>query len=197
LSGRRVAAHWANAEALARKYPLLRVDPNVLYVDEGDILSSAGRAAGLDLCLHIVRRDFGPEVANDVARRMVIPAHREGGQAQFIPCPVGIEGDPLVELRNWAKQHLDGDLAIVDLAAKARMSRRTFIRRFEEATGMSPGEWVLQERTAKACSLLEATGMSIEQVATSVGFGSADVLRHHFRIRLDTSPTRYRAGFRV
>jgi AraC family transcriptional regulator, transcriptional activator FtrA len=197
LQGRRVAAHWANAETLARKYPLLRVDPDVLYVDDGDILSSAGRAAGLDLCVHIVRRDFGPEVANDVARRLVIPAHREGGQAQFIPSPVWAEDDPLVELRNWAKQHLDGNLTIADLAAKARMSRRTFIRRFEEATGVSPGEWVLQERTAQACSLLEATGMSIEQVATAVGFGSADVLRHHFRTRLDTSPTRYRVGFRV
>jgi AraC family transcriptional activator FtrA len=197
LMGRRVAAHWANAEILARKYPLLRVDSNVLYVDEGDILSSAGRAAGLDLCVHIVRRDFGPEVANDVARRLVIPAHREGGQAQFIPCPVGAEGDPLVELRNWAKEHLRRNLTIDDLAAKARMSRRTFIRRFEEATGVSPGEWVVQERTARACSLLEATRMSIEQVATAVGFGSADVLRHHFRTRLDTSPTRYRAGFRV
>ena len=197
LAGRRVAAHWANAEILAGKYPLLRVDPNVLYVDDGDILSSAGRAAGLDLCVHIVRRDFGPEVANEVARRLVIPAHREGGQAQFIPSAVWAEGEPLVKLRNWAREHLDGNLAIADLAAKARMSRRTFIRRFEEATGVSPGEWVLQERTAKACSLLAATAMSIEQVATSVGFGSADVLRHHFRTRLETSPTRYRVGFRV
>jgi AraC family transcriptional activator FtrA len=196
LAGRRVAAHWANAEALARKYPGLCVDPSVLYVDDGDILSSAGRAAGLDLCVHIVRRDFGSEVANDVARRLVIAAHREGGQAQFIPCPVWTEGDPLVELRNWAREHLDRNLSIAELAAKAKMSRRTFIRRFEETTGISPGEWVLQERTARACSLLEATGMSIERVATSVGFGSADVLRHHFRARLDTSPSRYRAGFR-
>lgn len=197
LAGRRVAAHWANAEHLARKYPQLSVDANVLYVDDGDILSSAGRAAGLDLCVHIVRRDFGPEVANEVARRLVIPAHREGGQAQFIRCPVGAEGDPLVELRNWAKEHLDRNLTIADLAAKAQMSRRTFIRRFEEATGVSPGEWVLLERTARACSLLEATAMSIEQVATAVGFGSADTLRHHFRTRLATTPIRYRAGFRV
>jgi AraC family transcriptional activator FtrA len=197
LTGRRVAAHWAHAEILAGKYPQLSVDADVLYVDDGDILSSAGRAAGLDLCVHIVRRDFGPEVANEVARRLVIPAHREGGQAQFIPRPLRAEGDPLVELRNWAKQHLDSNLAIADLAAKAGMSRRTFIRRFEEATGIGPGEWVLQERTAKACSLLEATAMSVEQVATSVGFGSADVLRHHFRTRLATSPTRYRMDFRV
>ena len=197
LDGRCVAAHWANAEALARKYPSLRVDPNVLYVDDGDIMSSAGRAAGLDLCVHIVRKDFGPAVANDVARRLVIPAHREGGQAQFIPRPVWTEGDPLVALRGWVREHLDRDLTIDELAARARMSRRTFIRRFEEATGLSPGEWVLQERTAQARNLLEATGMSIEDVATAVGFGSANALRHHFRARLDTSPARYRLGFRA
>lgn len=197
LDGRRVAAHWANAEVLAQKYPSLRVDPNVLYVDDGDIMSSAGRAAGLDLCVHIVRKDFGPAVANDVARRLVIPAHREGGQAQFIPRPVWTEGDPLVALRGWVREHLDRDLTIDELAARARMSRRTFIRRFEEATGLSPGEWVLQERTAQARNLLEATGMSIEDVATAVGFGSANALRHHFRARLDTSPARYRLGFRA
>lgn len=197
LEGRRVAAHWANAEALALRYPSLHVDPDVLYVDNGDIMSSAGRAAGLDLCVHIVRRDFGPEVANDVARRLVIPAHREGGQAQFIPNPVWTESEPLGELRDWVQKHLDGNITIADLAAKARMSRRTFIRRFEEAAGLSPGEWVLQERTARARNLLESTDMSIEQVAAAVGFASADALRHHFRTRLDTSPARYRVEFRA
>jgi AraC family transcriptional regulator, transcriptional activator FtrA len=197
LAGRRVAVHWAHAEALARKHPSLRVDPNVLYVDDDDIMSSAGRAAGLDLCIHIVRKDFGQEIANNAARRLVIPAHREGGQAQFISRPVFAEGDPLVGLYAWIREHLDQTLTIDDLAAKARMSRRTFIRRFEEATGISPGEWVLRERTAQARNLLEATGMSIEDVATAVGFGSADTLRHHFRTRLDTSPARYRVGFRV
>ncbi len=197
LDGRRVAVHWMHAEVLARKYPLLSVDPNVLYVDDGDIMSSAGRAAGLDLCVHIVRRDFGAEVANGVARRLVIPAHREGGQAQFIPSPVLSEGDPLLALRAWVRDNLDRALTIDDLATKVRMSRRTFIRRFEEATGVSPGEWVLQERTARARSLLEATRLSIEQVATAAGFSSADALRHHFRTRLDTSPARYRGGFRA
>ena len=197
LEGRRVAAYWARAETLARKHPSLRVDPDVLYVDDGDIMSSAGRAAGLDLCIHIVRKDFGAEVANDVARRMVIPAHREGGQAQFIPRPVPAEGDSLVGLRAWIRDHLDQGLTIADLAAKARMSRRTFIRRFEEATGVPPGEWVVQERTAQARALLEATGMSVEEVATAVGFGSADALRHHFRTRLHTRPARYRVGFRA
>lgn len=195
LVGRRVAVHWANAEALAGKYPSLRVNPNVLYVDDGDIMSSAGRAAGLDLCVHIVRRDFGAETANIVARRLVIAPHREGGQAQFIPRPVWTEGNSLGELRNWIRDHLDQNLAIARLAAKSRMSRRTFIRRFEEATGVSPGEWVLQERTAQARNLLEATAMSIEQVATAVGFGSADALRHHFRTRFQTSPLRYRLDF--
>jgi AraC family transcriptional regulator, transcriptional activator FtrA len=197
LEGRRVAAHWAQAGALARKYPLLRVDPNVLYVDDGDILSSAGRAAGLDLCVHIVRKDFGPGIANDVARRLVIPAHREGGQAQFILRPVWTEDSALVDLRAWIGEHLDCDLTIDQLAAKARMSRRTFIRRFKAATGVTPGEWILQERTALARSLLEASTMTVEQVATVAGFSSADALRHHFRKRYETSPNRYRVGFRT
>jgi AraC family transcriptional regulator, transcriptional activator FtrA len=197
LAGRRVTAHWANTEALERKYPQVQVDADVLYVDDGDILSSAGRAAGLDLCVHIVRRDFGPEIANEVARRLVIPAHREGGQAQFNPRAVCAEGDPLAELRAWIREHLDHDLTIEELAVRAKMSRRTFIRRFEEGAGVAPGEWILQERTARACSLLEATDMSVERVATSVGFGSADALRHHFRTRLDTTPVRYRVGFRM
>ena len=197
LDGRRVAAHWAHADALARKHPALAVDAKVLYVDDGDIMSSAGRAAGLDLCVHIVRSDFGPEIANEVARRLVIPAHREGGQAQFIPSPVLAEGHPLIELHAWIREHLAGDLSIRALAERAHMSRRTFIRRFEEATGLPPGEWVAQERVARARSLLEATRMSIEDIATSVGFGLADALRHHFRERFDTSPMRYRLGFRA
>ncbi|OCX29959.1 MULTISPECIES: transcriptional regulator FtrA [unclassified Bradyrhizobium] len=196
LEGRRVAAHWAHAEPLVHRHPALRVDAKVLYVDDGDIMSSAGRAAGLDLCIHIVRKDFGPEIANDVARRLVIPAHREGGQAQFIPNPVVLaDGDPLAELCAWMRRHLDRDLTIEGLAGRARMSRRTFIRRFETATGMSPGEWVLQERMTRARDLLEATAMSVEDVATAVGFGTADALRHHFRTRLDTSPMRYRLDF--
>lgn len=195
LDGRRVAAHWAHAETLMRRYPSLDVDSRVLYVDDGDILTSAGRAAGLDLCIHIVRNDYGAKIANEVARRLVVPAHREGGQAQYIPSPVLAEGDPLAELLGWLRKHLDRDLTIEVLAAKMRMSRRTFIRRFSEATGMPPGEWVLHERVARARSLLEATSMSVEDVATAAGFGSADALRHHFRERFDTSPARYRIGF--
>jgi AraC family transcriptional regulator, transcriptional activator FtrA len=154
-----------------------------------------GRAAGLDVCVHIVRKDFGAEVANEVARRLVIPAHREGGQAQFIPSPVLAEGDPLADLCARMRAHLNRDLTIAKLAGRARMSRRTFIRRFEETTGASPGEWVLQERVMRARSLPEATGMSVEDVASAVGFGTADALRHHFRTRFDTSPSRYRLVF--
>lgn len=197
LEGRRVTAHWANIDVLARRYPHLRIDPDVLYVDDGDILTSAGRAAGLDLCLHIVRCDFGTAIANDVARRLVVAPHRDGGQAQFIPRPVSTEGDPLAALLAWSQRHLDRELTIASLAARARMSRRTFIRRFEAATGSAPGEWILQARMAQARSLLEATDLPIEHVATRTGFGSADALRHHFRTRLDTSPQRYRSSFRV
>ena len=146
LDGRRAAVHWANAEALSRRYPRITVDPNVLYVDGGDILSSAGRAAGLDLCLHIVRRDFGVEIANQAARRLVVAPHRGGGQAQFIPRPVPAENDRLGGLFTWAQQNLGQQLSIDRLASEARMSRRTLIRRWEQATGLAPGEWVLEAR---------------------------------------------------
>jgi len=195
LDGRRATAHWANTEALAQRYPRVYVDPDVLYVDDGDILTSAGRAAGLDLCLHMIRRDHGAEVANRVARRFVIAPHREGGQAQFIIHPVRTEGDSLTRVFDWARQHLDRDLSIKDLAAQAHMSRRTFIRRFEEATGASPGAWIVQERVRQARELLESTELSIKQIATTTGFGTADTLRHHFRKRLRTTPNLYRATF--
>lgn len=195
LSGRRAAVHWAQAEALSRKYPDILVDASVLYVDDRDILSSAGRAAGLDLCLHIVQRDFGARVANDVARRLVIPAHREGGQAQYIPRRAQPVRDTMGDLLGWIRQNLDQDLAIERLADRARMSRRTFIRRFVDATGSMPGEWITLERMTHAKMMLEDTRASIEQVAEMSGFGSVDTLRHHFRVHLSTSPTRYRACF--
>lgn len=197
LRGRQAAVHWGMADELKLLYPEVRVDSRVLYVDDGDILTSAGRAAGLDLCIHIIRRDYGSKVANDAARRLVMPAHREGMQAQFIPDPVSDEGAPLAELRAWMRHNLGEDLTIETLAGRAGMSRRTFIRHFEAATGLPPGEWVLRERTTRARSLLEGTDLSVEDIATTVGFGSADALRHHFRERLATSPARYRAGFRA
>jgi len=195
LSGRRAAVHWAQADALKRKYPDVLVDPSVLYVDDEDILTSAGRAAGLDLCIHIVERDFGTRVANDVARRLVVPAHREGGQAQYIPRRTRPVHDAMGDLLVWIKQNLEEDLAIERLAKRARMSRRTFIRRFVDATGAMPGEWITFERMNHAKMLLEDTRASIEQVAEMSGFGSVDTLRHHFRTHLTTSPTRYRACF--
>jgi AraC family transcriptional activator FtrA len=198
LDGRRATAHWAQTDTLARRYPRVQVDANVLYVEDGNIMSSAGRAAGLDLCLHIVRRDHGAEIANRVAQRLVIAPHRDGGQAQFIPQPVRkAEGDILTAVFAWAQRHLDRDLTIASLASRARMSRRTFIRRFEDATGMSPGDWVVQARVARARELLEATQIPIERVAAETGFGSAEAMRHHFRSRLGTSPALYRAAFRV
>src|SRR6516165_1763756 len=174
LDGRRAAVHWANAETLARRYPQITVDPAVLYVDEGNILTSAGRAAGLDLCLHIVRRDYGIEIANQAARRLIVAPHRSGGQAQFIPRPVPNEGDRLGDVLAWARRNLDQDLSIDRLAAQARMSRRTLIRHCVEATGLAPGEWVLQPRLAEACRVLETTRLSVEQTAAAVGLGSAD-----------------------
>ncbi|WP_420888160.1 helix-turn-helix domain-containing protein [Bradyrhizobium elkanii] len=198
LDGRRATAHWAQAERLASRYPAIDVDPNVLYVDDGDIMSSAGRAAGLDLCLHIVRGDYGADVANRVAQRLVVPPHREGGQSQFIPQPVyETDDNALAPVFTWAQRNLDRELTIARLASRAKMSRRTFIRRFEQATGLAPGEWVVQARVLRARQLLEATKMAIEDVASATGFGSAEALRHHFRTRLGTSPVRYRAIFQT
>ncbi|KGM31456.1 helix-turn-helix domain-containing protein, partial [Inquilinus limosus] len=167
-----------------------------LYVDEGQVLTSAGSAAGLDLCLHIVRRDWGARIANQVARRLVVPPHREGGQAQYVDRPVQVEERPrLATLFDWARRHLAEDLPLERLAGEAGMSLRTFLRRFREATGTTPAEWLVGERLALARDLLETTDLPVERIATECGFGSADTLRHHFRRRLATSPARYRAGF--
>lgn len=197
LDGRRATTHWANVETLARRYPRVRIEPDVLYVDDGEILTSAGLAAGLDLCLHIVRRDHGAEVANEVARRLVVAPHREGGQAQFIRRPLPVEGDVLGRVLAWAQRNVAGDLSVARLAAEARMSRRTFIRRFGDTVGATPGDWVLQLRVEHARRLLETRKLSIERIAIAAGFGSADALRHHFRQRLKTSPARYRMTFRA
>ena len=196
LDGRTATTHWANVEALAQRYPRVRVEPDVLYIDDGDVLTSAGLAAGLDLCLHIVRRDHGAEIANRVARRLVIAPHRDGGQAQFIQRPLQVEGDPLKPVLSWAQKHVADDLSVEALAERARMSRRTFIRRFGEIVGTTPGEWVLHLRLDRARGLLEASRLTIDQVAAAVGFGSTDALRHHFRQRLYISPARYRSSFR-
>ena len=197
LAGRRATTHWRYTAALAQQYPDICVEPDVLYVDEGSILTSAGSAAGLDLCLHIVRRDRGARVANQVARRLVIPPHREGGQKQFLDRPVPEAGEPaFAAMFDWARAHLDRAIPVATLARRAHMSLRTFMRRFHAATGTSPGRWLLLARLARARELLETTALDIERVTAACGFGSADTLRHHFRRELRTSPSRYRATFR-
>jgi AraC family transcriptional activator FtrA len=199
LDGRRATTHWRYADNLRAGYPAITITPDVLYVDEGSLLTAAGSAAGIDLCLHIVRQDYGPDIANSVARRLVVPPHRDGGQAQFIerPVPRLHEGARLSAVIDWMRANLAGDLTIGRLAGQAGMSARTFQRRFEETTGASPGEWIVLERLSRARDLLERQeDMALEQVAEHSGFGSPEALRHHFRRRLKTSPSAYRARFK-
>jgi AraC family transcriptional regulator, transcriptional activator FtrA len=197
LSGKRATTHWHHVDQLARAYPDIRVEPDVLYVDEGSILTSAGSAAGIDLCLHVVRHDFGSAIANRLARRLVVPPHREGGQAQFIerPVPPVREGARLGPLFDRMRSRLAENQTVADLAVEAGMSLRTFLRRFKAATGMPPGEWLLGERLMRARELLETTVHSIDDIAAASGFGSSATLRHHFRARLGTSPGAYRSRF--
>jgi AraC family transcriptional activator FtrA len=195
LDGREVATHWRYAERLARLYPRVRVNPDVLYVDEGDVLTSAGSAAGIDLCLHVVSCDHGRAIANRVARRLVIPPHRDGGQAQLIELPVPTAADdPIAGVMEWALERLHEPLALSTLAARAYMSVRTFTRRFQAATGTSPGRWLIEQRVRAALPLLEAEE-PVEVVAARVGFGSAATFRHHFHAIMRTKPTAYRRAF--
>ncbi|CAL9581686.1 HTH-type transcriptional activator RhaS [Streptomyces sp. enrichment culture] len=196
LDGRRATAHWMHTAQLAERYPKVRVDDSVLYVDEGDVLTSAGLTAGLDLCLHLVRRDLGAHVANQLARRMVVPAHRPGGQAQFIDLAVPTTDDGgLGPVLDWARAHLDQPLTIEDLARRAAMSLRTFHRRLRAATGTTPLQWLLNQRLGRAQSLLESTDLPIEKVAELSGLGTANNLRHHFLKQVGVSPGAYRRAF--
>lgn len=197
LDGRPATTHWMYAARLAARYPKIRVDPDVLYVDDGRILTSAGTAAGIDLCLHVVRLDYGAEIANMVARRMVVPPHRDGGQAQYVdaPVPSAPAADPLGDTLAWAMANLDRPLAVCNLARRAAMSERTFLRRFRAATGATPHRWLLDQRLLLARRLLETTDAPIEHVATLSGLGSAATLRLHFKQRLFTSPLAYRRLF--
>jgi transcriptional regulator GlxA family with amidase domain len=197
LDGRRATTHWMYTDRLAQAFPEVNVDPNVLYVDDGQILTSAGTAAGIDLCLHIVRLDHGAEVANAVARRMVVPPHRDGGQAQFVQQCVAIDSDndPLAATLDWAVEHLDEPLTVELLARRALMSPRTFARRFRDATGTTPLQWLLRQRILHAQRLLETTDLPVQVIAERCGFGSATVLRTHFRRIVDTSPLGYRRTF--
>ena len=201
LDGKHATTHWRYAERLRQRYPQIRVDPNVLYVDEGGVLTSAGSAAGLDLCLHLVRRDYGPAIANQVARRLVIAPHRDGGQAQFVERPVDArerrpgERESLPALLDKIRRRLNEPWRIADLARLAAMSERTFMRRFHAATGSSPADWITRARIDRARELLESTTLPIDHIAERCGLGTPTTLRHHFRKKVGVSPAQYRRRF--
>jgi transcriptional regulator GlxA family with amidase domain len=197
LDGRRCAAHWRHADALARRFPRTRVEPDVLYVDEDPVITSAGTAAGIDACLHIVRKEQGPEVANKIARRMVVPPHRDGGQAQYIERPLPRDScDTVGEVLVWMEQHLDEEVTVEQLATRALMAPRTFARRFQQETGTTPYRWILRQRVLLAQELLEGTDETVDAVAARTGFGTAAALRHQFVRALGTTPNAYRRAFR-
>lgn len=196
LGGLRATTHWDAAEQLAQRYPDITVEPNVLFVDEGPILTSAGAAAGLDLCLHIVRRDLGVSAANEIARGLVTAPYRSGGQAQYLPTNSSVpRGETLAATREWVMARLGQQLSVDVLAEHARMSPRTFLRRFAEETGSTPLQWILRARVDAARELLESTSLSVDQIANRVGLGTGSNLRLHFRRIVDVSPSEYRAAF--
>jgi AraC family transcriptional regulator, transcriptional activator FtrA len=196
LDGREVATHWRYAELLQRRYPRVRVNSSVLYLDDGDVLTSAGTAAGIDLCLHLIRADHGAEIANRVARRMVVAPHRDGGQAQFIERPVSTvtADDPIGRATHAALERLAEPMTIAELARVAHLSPRQFERRFRAATGMSPGRWLIQQRIEASLPLLESESTSIERVAELVGFSPAGY-RRHFQALRGVPPSSYRRQF--
>jgi transcriptional regulator GlxA family with amidase domain len=198
LDGKRATTHWAHVDEFADRFPTVKLDPSVLYIDEGDILTSAGTAAGIDLCLHVVRKDLGADIANAVARRMVVPPHRDGGQAQYVddPVPDGPGADLFGETIAWLQEHLGDAVTVDDLAQRSAMSPRTFARRFRATTGTTPMQWVLRQRVLLAQRLLETTDEPVDRVAELAGFGSPAALRQHFHRLVRTSPTSYRRCFR-
>ncbi|WP_091301567.1 helix-turn-helix domain-containing protein [Micromonospora halophytica] len=197
LDGRHATTHWAHTEALAARHPRVKVDPDVLYVDNGDVLASAGKAAAIDLCLHLIRRDHGSTVANAVARRLVVPPHRAGGQAQFVTTPVPARDDhPLADLFPWAMQRLNRPLTVEDLARRANMSSRNLARHFRSATGVTPLQWLSTQRIRRAQELLENTDDSIDAIAEAAGMGTATTLRRHFNRTVGVPPDAYRRTFR-
>ncbi|MFC5835222.1 helix-turn-helix domain-containing protein [Nonomuraea insulae] len=197
LDGRRATTHWAHARALAARYPRVEVDPDVLYVDDGSVLTSAGKAAAMDLCLHLVRLDHGSSVANTLARSLVVPPHRDGGQAQFVTTPVPAPGHhPLAELLPWAIERLDRPLTVQDLAHRANMSSRNLGRHFRSVTGTTPLQWLLTQRIRHAQELLETTDGSVDAIAAATGMGTATTLRRHFSRTVGVPPDTYRRTFR-
>ncbi|GAB3742137.1 helix-turn-helix domain-containing protein [Amycolatopsis oliviviridis] len=198
LDGRRATTHWAHTDVLAARHPLVEVDPDVLYVDNGSVLTSAGKAAAMDLCLHLVRSDHGSAVANTVARRLVVPPHRAGGQAQFVTAPVPEQDDhPLGGLLPWITERLDRPLTVEDLARRANMSSRNLARHFRSATGTTPLRWLLNQRIRRAQELLERTDDSVDLIAEATGMGSAATLRRHFNRTVGVPPDSYRRTFRA
>ena len=196
LEGRRAATHWMYADQMRRRFPAIEVDANVLYVEDAGIFTSAGSAAGLDLCLHLVRLDHGARVANALARRLVVPPHREGNQAQYVERPLPpCDSDGLGPTLDWARANLERPLSVDQMARSAGMSPRTFARRFEQQVGTTPLQWLVRERVAAARELLESTDLPIEHVADRCGFGTAASLRLHFQRVTGTSPITYRRAF--
>ncbi|GAA2279971.1 helix-turn-helix domain-containing protein [Streptomyces hawaiiensis] len=198
LDGRRATTHWAHTEALAARHPRVQVDPDVLYVDNGSVLTSAGKAAALDLCLHLVRLDLGSSVANAVARRLVVPPHRAGGQAQFVSAPVPDHDDhPLAALFPWIIERLDQPLTVEDLARRAGMSSRHLGRHFRAVTGTTPLQWLLTQRIRHAQELLEKSDDGVDAIAAATGMGTATTLRRHFNRTVGVPPDAYRRTFRA
>lgn len=196
LDGLRATTHWRYTDELSARYPNILVDPDVLYVDAGQLLTSAGSAAGIDACLHLVARDFGTQVANSVARRLVMSPQRTGGQAQFIPAPVSrTPRSDLSRVMQWARERLHEPLEVRDLASQAAMSERTFLRRFSEATGASPKSWLQQQRLARARELLESSRHTTEQIAQQCGYRSVESFRVAFRTVVGLAPSVYRERF--
>lgn len=197
LDGCQATTHWRYRDLFAATFPQVDLHPDALYIDAGQVLTSAGTAAAIDLCLHVVRGDLGAEVANAVARRMVVPPHRDGGQAQFVEAPVAScpDSDPMRACLDWAVQHLDEPLSVEVMARRAALSPRTFARRFRDVTGETPMQWLLHQRVLLAQRLLETTDDSVEEIARACGFSSATVLRDNFVRRTRTTPTGYRRTF--
>lgn len=196
LDGRPCTTHWMHADALARKYPTAQVDRNVLFVDDGNLITSAGTAAGIDACLHLVRRELGSEVTNKIARRMVVAPQRDGGQRQYIEQPIPVRcSDGFAPHLDWILSNLEKPHTVASLSKRASMSARTFARRFVEETGRTPMQWVTDQRVLYARTLLEETDLDIDRVADRSGFGTATLLRHHFRRIIGVTPSDYRRSF--
>jgi len=196
LEGRRATTHWKYAHRMAQMYPGIEIDPDVLYVQDGKIITSAGTAAGIDACLHLLRQELGAEATNTIARRMVVPPQRDGGQAQFVDRPIPATTSlSLAPVTDWMLENLRRDLSVEQLAAKAHMSPRTFARRFKSDLGATPAAWLGRQRVLHAQRMLEQTDLGLDRIAYECGFGSAAVMRQNFARALDTTPTAYRARF--